>query len=68
MPNVCFNPNLWPTPKEQGASEYTAIYEHAMSVWDSNPDRSNGVRGNMVRGSLLEMNDWLKAIQSGEAW
>ncbi len=58
------NPTAWTDPDEVGSSEYRAIHEHAMEVWNSNPNEDDDEREQYVRASLEEMQGYIASLIS----
>lgn len=56
------NPHEWADPDEVGSSEYRAVHEHAMSVWNSNEGQPDLDRCEFVRSSLVEMKFWVEGM------
>ncbi len=57
-----YNPTKWEDPDQFSSSEYRAIYEHAMSVWNSNPGECTKARCRYVLASLVEMRSYLDVM------
>ena len=56
------DPRKWKDPDEVGSSEYRAIHEHAMSVWNSNEGETIADRKEFVAASVREMREYLNEI------